>query len=193
MVPPLLAAVSAAATAADAAALRRRRRLLTLILLARQAHPSATALRPSCTPRLFKYEHLAHIIGAFFGKSERLLIPGCGNAPFSPDLYAAGFERQVNIDTSSVVIEQQRERHPQMEWEVGDCMAMEHEDGSFDGCIDKSLVDTLMCAPGGSDAVRALLADMSRCVRPGGFVMLLSLHCEVELLECILPEVSARH
>jgi hypothetical protein len=140
---------------------------------------------------LFSYKHLAHIIGAFFDHKERLLIPGCGNAPFSPDLYEAGYTTQVNIDTSTVVIGQQIERHKDKMgcvWEVGDCMAMDHESESFDSAIDKSLVDTLMCAPDSAQCVHGFLSDMSRCVKPGGFIMLLSLHGKDELLECIMPE-----
>ena len=37
---------------------------------------------------------------------SRILVLGCGNAEFSEDLYDAGFKNQLNIDISSVVINQ---------------------------------------------------------------------------------------
>ena len=43
---------------------------------------------------------------------------GCGNAPFHPDMYTGGWERQICVDTSQVVIDQSIERmsasHPNM-------------------------------------------------------------------------------
>ena len=45
-------------------------------------------------------------------KDDRLLIVGCGNAAFSPDLHAAGYTDQVNFYRSRIVIERQRRLHP---------------------------------------------------------------------------------
>lgn len=146
---------------------------------------------------LFTYGDLAHFIAAFFRKTDSLLVPGCGNAPFSPDLFDAGYTRQRCVDLSAVVIEQQQERHAErcergLIFEVGDCMALEYEDNSFDGVIDKSLVDTLMCAENSAGCVRSFLSEMSRLVKPGGFCMFLSLHKEIELLEVIAPELHPK-
>ena len=44
-------------------------------------------------------------------KDIKIMVPGCGNAEFSEDLYDAGFENQVNIDISEVVIKQMAERN----------------------------------------------------------------------------------
>lgn len=42
---------------------------------------------------------------------QKVLILGCGNAEFSQDLYDAGYENQVNVDISEVVIKQMAERN----------------------------------------------------------------------------------
>ena len=71
-------------------------------------------------------------------------------------------------------------------------MALDYEDCSFDGVIDKSLVDTLMCAEHGESCVASFLSEMSRLVKPGGFCMFLSLHSEKELLELVAPELNGK-
>lgn len=83
-------------------------------------------------------------------KSARILIIGCGNAPLSEDLYDDGYLNVVNIDISSVVIKQMRERNsekrPGMVYEVMDCTEMkEFADNTFDVAIDKSTIDALLC------------------------------------------------
>ena len=40
-----------------------------------------------------------------------ILIVGCGNSPLSEELYDEGYCNQVNIDYSSVVIDQMRKRN----------------------------------------------------------------------------------
>lgn len=44
-------------------------------------------------------------------KDMKILILGCGNADFGPDLYDDGFENIVNVDYSEVVIKQMQEKH----------------------------------------------------------------------------------
>ena len=63
----------------------------------------------------------------------RILVVGCGDAPFSADLYQiGGYVNQVNADYSEVVIMKQRELWPEIDWKVMDCLDMkEIEDGSF--------------------------------------------------------------
>ena len=60
-------------------------------------------------------------------KSSRILIIGCGNAPLSEDMYDDGYHNIFNIDISSVVINQMRERNSSrelMQYEVMDCTDM---------------------------------------------------------------------
>ena len=84
-------------------------------------------------------------------KNMKILILGCGNADFGPDLYDDGFENIVNVDYSEVVINQMQEKHgekrPKMKWLVMDITDMkEFETDSFDIVLDKGMVDTLCCA-----------------------------------------------
>ena len=60
--------------------------------------------------------------------------------------YNDGYHGIVNVDVSPVVIEQQKERYPNMTWEVMDCLKMPVENEKYFGVVDKSLIDTILCA-----------------------------------------------
>ena len=51
-----------------------------------------------------------------------MLVVGCGNAPFSASIHDAGFINSIHVDYSDVVIKQQRERFPHVDFRVGDCL-----------------------------------------------------------------------
>lgn len=102
---------------------------------------------------LLSYDHLAHQIATYVKKTDRILIIGCGNAPFSADLYDAGYENLVNIDYSENVIRSMKERHgtsrPKMEWRVMDITKMDSfDDNTFDVVIDKATLDALTAREG---------------------------------------------
>jgi hypothetical protein len=106
---------------------------------------------------LVEWSDVEPYINEFFTKQSAILCPGCGNAPFHPRMYEAGYIRQVCLDTSEVVVEQSIERfsetHPDMMFRVADCCDIPQEpDGSFKYILDKSLIDTLRCEAGSYDA-----------------------------------------
>jgi ubiquinone/menaquinone biosynthesis C-methylase UbiE len=59
-----------------------------------------------------------------------------------------GYKKLVNIDLSSVVIKQQASKYPEQIWKVATALNMDFPDSSFPVVIDKSLIDTLLCASG---------------------------------------------
>jgi len=75
---------------------------------------------------------------------------GCGNSSLTVDLYNNGFKSIVNMDYSSVVISNMRERHSALqgvEWVVMDAMDMtEFPPGSFDVVLEKGTLDALLVA-----------------------------------------------
>lgn len=78
---------------------------------------------------------------------------GCGNSPFSADMYDAGYKNIVNIDYSENVItvmkKQHSEKRPMMKWLVVDMTDMsELADNSFDVVIDKAAMDAFMTKEG---------------------------------------------
>ena len=79
----------------------------------------------------------------------RILVVGCGNAPFSCDLYDDGYTNIMNIDYSPVVIQNMQEWHsktrPQMQWVVMDMTRMDAvPDAAFHVVIDKAAMDAIM-------------------------------------------------
>ena len=61
---------------------------------------------------LESYATLKDHLAIFMPSTDvKVLILGCGNAHFGEDLYDAGYENQVNIDISEVVIKQMAERN----------------------------------------------------------------------------------
>lgn len=100
----------------------------------------------------------------------RILILGCGNAEFSEDLYDDGFTNVVNVDISSVVINQMKERNaqirPEMEWIVMDITDMSaFESNSFDIAIDKSTIDALLCGDDSFLMVAKMLRETQRVLK----------------------------
>jgi len=85
-------------------------------------------------------------------KDARILMLGCGNSTLSQDMYDDGYKNIVNIDYSSVVIDQMRRRHkerrPEMEWLEMDVRDLQFADQSFDVAIDKGTMDAMMTSKG---------------------------------------------
>jgi ubiquinone/menaquinone biosynthesis C-methylase UbiE len=70
------------------------------------------------------------------------------NTPFARRYSVGGYNRLVNIDLSSVVIKQQASKYPEQIWKVANALNMDFPDRTFPVVIDKSLIDTLLCASG---------------------------------------------
>jgi EEF1A lysine methyltransferase 4 len=119
---------------------------------------------------LLSYEQLAPQLEPFFFHDEdksttkkkkenlKVLIVGCGNAPFSADLYQSGLTHNiVNTDYSKTVIATMRAKHaascPKMTWLVVDMLELDDMESafaaeSFDIVIDKAVMDTLLTGEG---------------------------------------------
>jgi len=85
-------------------------------------------------------------------KSSRILMLGCGNSKLSEDMWEDGYRNIVNIDYSSILIEQMKKRHsdlrPEMEWHEMDVRKLTFGDGTFDVAIDKGTMDAMMTTKG---------------------------------------------
>ena len=116
--------------------------------------------------------------------SSSILVVGCGNAPFSASVVdEGGYKNSIHVDYSEVVIGQQHDRFPHIDWRIADCLNMpEFEDSSFDYVLDKSLIDTMMCYDDGSATTQKLFKEMHRVLKPGGRLIQISLHKEHEVI-----------
>lgn len=130
---------------------------------------------------LLSFQQLSSQLLPFLRPESRILVIGCGNSPFSADLYDAGFTNIVNIDYSANVIERMVEKHaeqrPKMQWRVMDMTDMSDlEATSFDVVIDKATMDALMTLEGDVwypnecviASARAMCRHVSRILVPSG-------------------------
>lgn len=127
-------------------------------------------------------------INKLVAKDARVLAIGCGNAVFSADMFNDGYIGLVNVDISPVVIEQQRERYPDMCWEVMDCLKSPAIVETYEAVVDKSLIDTIMCASNSSAMVTKLVQNMYKILKPGGVYITLSLHKEDDVIDYFYKE-----
>ena len=78
---------------------------------------------------LLSYKDLYPNLKQFLpNKDIKILVVGCGNAPFSEDMYDDGYHNIVNNDISEVVIDIMKDRNsvqrPGMQWLVMDATDM---------------------------------------------------------------------
>ncbi|RLM98956.1 methyltransferase-like protein 13 [Panicum miliaceum] len=98
------------------------------------------------------YAALRPLLRARIPAASRVLMLGCGNSLLSEDMAKDGYKDIVNIDISSVVIEQMREKHkeiPQLTYMQMDVRDMNFfGDESFDCVLDKGTLDAMMITYG---------------------------------------------
>ncbi|ONM03098.1 S-adenosyl-L-methionine-dependent methyltransferase superfamily protein [Zea mays] len=91
-----------------------------------------------------KYPALAPLLRLYLAPHQRLLLVGCGNSVFGENMIDDGYQDVVNIDISSVVIEQMKKKYhdkPQLKYMKMDVKNMsDFESGSFDAVIDKGTI-----------------------------------------------------
>ena len=117
-----------------------------------------------------------------------ILMVGAGNAPFSPDMYfqgstkpfihqfthllnncasLGGYKNIINIDISSVVINQQQKLYSEQQWHIMDVTKMTFADHYFHLAIDKSLIDTLLCYSNSNTNTSKMIDEIYRVMAPG--------------------------
>ncbi|NXE83189.1 EFMT4 methyltransferase, partial [Cochlearius cochlearius] len=104
---------------------------------------------------------------------------GCGNSALSHDLHELGYTDVTSIDFSPACIAAMRARYarcPGLRWAVMDIRALAFPDAAFDVVLEKGTLDVLMVeetdpwdvSPRAAAAMRRVLTEVSRVLRPGG-------------------------
>lgn len=124
-----------------------------------------------------KYEDIKSKIRPYIKDESKVLVVGCGNSPFSFEMYDDGVKNIDNIDISDVVISQMAakvEDREGMTFKTMDCTEMDYPDKSYDAIIDKGTMDAILCGEGGPEKVGQYLTHCSRILRPRGTLIVVS-------------------
>ncbi|KAF0898076.1 hypothetical protein E2562_001743 [Oryza meyeriana var. granulata] len=125
-----------------------------------------------------KYLTLAPLLALYVRRHHRLLLVGCGNSVFGENMVDDGYQDIVNIDISSVVIEQMKKKYrdkPHLKYMKMDVRKMaEFESGSFDAVIDKGTLDSIMCGQNSQENASKMLEEVNRIVKDRGVYILIT-------------------
>jgi ubiquinone/menaquinone biosynthesis C-methylase UbiE len=118
------------------------------------------------------FSSLKNLIEKYISKDSKILMLGCGNSVLSEELYQNGYTDIVNIDISSVVISQMKDRcdiqYPKMSWHVMDVLDMQLGDSSFDVIFDKSTVDAILCGDMSFYNTAVMMNEVQRVLKTKG-------------------------
>ena len=111
--------------------------------------------------------------------TDAILTLGCGNSPFSYDMYMDGYHFITNIDYSPVCIELMSKKYKEcakMKWLEMNMLQLKFENETFDVVIEKGTLDAVLVeekdpwyiSDKGFDLIQAALDETSRVLKRGG-------------------------
>ncbi|XP_052164902.1 uncharacterized protein LOC127781880 [Oryza glaberrima] len=125
-----------------------------------------------------KYPALAPLLAVYVRRHHRLLLAGCGNSVFGENMVDDGYQDIINIDISSVVIDQMKKKYrdkPHLKYMKMDVRNMaEFESGSFDAVIDKGTLDSIMCGQNSQENASQMLEEVNRILKDKGVYILIT-------------------
>ena len=101
-----------------------------------------------------------------FPPEGRILDYGCGYGRLMAQLHAEGFQNLVGVDASEGMLAKARSLHPHLSFQRVDPPTLPFASDSFDAVL---LFAVLTCIPGDDDQ-QALVDELCRVVRSGGFL-----------------------
>uniref|UniRef100_H2Z6S3 EEF1A lysine methyltransferase 4 n=1 Tax=Ciona savignyi TaxID=51511 RepID=H2Z6S3_CIOSA len=125
------------------------------------------------------YDDFKNVLKDHMDKNDKILILGCGNSPFSLDLYKDGYKNVTNVDYSTVCIENMKQKYQnlsEMSWYVMDITNLQFEASTFDVVIDKGTLDALLVEENdvwnisetAFETMEAVLRNVSTVLKVGG-------------------------
>ncbi|EAY11599.1 hypothetical protein TVAG_081710 [Trichomonas vaginalis G3] len=120
------------------------------------------------------YDTLKDFITSHVNKSDKILIPGCGNSELGPEMIKDGYTTIDNTDFSQVVIDHMKKIHPDQNWFVDNCRKMNIPDNTYDVVLEKSVIDALVTRDDDEAAVFETLSEYTRVLKKGGHAYIIS-------------------
>lgn len=122
--------------------------------------------------------HFKNELTPFLKRGDNILVIGCGSSRLTEDLYASEYTSIANIDFSETVIKQMQERHSEkttLTWEVMDVSEkLAFPDESFDVCMDKGCLDSILCGESSTVKVNDSLYHILRVLKKTGVFLMVS-------------------
>ena len=136
------------------------------------------------------YEALRDILLTHFDPACPLLHVGVGSSLLQESMVEQdGFSRIVNTDFSPVCIEMMKQRHShlhQLSYDLDDVRSMQYVDGSFDGCLDKGVLDALLCSCSAEEDSAKMMSEVLRALRPRGYYLCITSQAPKDRLKYLL-------
>lgn len=106
------------------------------------------------------------LLAAHLDPAATILDYGCGYGRLSVELQQAGYHNIIGMDFSSAMVARARAACPGLRFEVAEGSSLRLENHTVDAVL---LFAVLTCIPS-DDAQQALVAEITRVLRPGGIV-----------------------
>ncbi|GAM16938.1 hypothetical protein SAMD00019534_001130 [Acytostelium subglobosum LB1] len=109
--------------------------------------------------------------------TDNILMVGCGNSLLTEQMYEAGYKTIVNVDISSVVIDQLRIKYKEYEglsYVTANIIETPFSDNTFDAVIDKGTFDAIMCGDSLKVNTVSMCEEIYRILKPHGVFILVS-------------------
>lgn len=136
-------------------------------------------------------KQLQDIMKPYLGKTQKLLMFGCGNSDISEKMYDSGYEDITNIDVSEAVMDRMRNKHaeskPKMTWLQMDASKLTFSDNAFDVTIDKGTLDAI---EQNTPLVQAAVREAHRTLKDGGLFISVTFNKREIRVEKQLGEVT---
>lgn len=124
-----------------------------------------------------RYSGIQELICKYIKKDDNILVAGCGNSRLSEDMLEDGFANIMNIDASSVVVDQMTEKYkdkPALQFQQMNVCSLEFAAESYDAVIAKGVLDALLCGEGSTANVAKMCAEITRVLKPSGVFFIVS-------------------
>jgi RAT1-interacting protein len=127
------------------------------------------------------WARLKPVISAIIAPCKTALHVGCGTSALGLGLLETGLTQVVNIDISPVVISHMSQKYAsesRLLWKVSDVRETKFRSKTFDLVIDKGTMDAFMCSDVADRIVYAMFHEISRLLKPGGFLIVVTTGAE---------------
>ncbi|KAM3134123.1 hypothetical protein pb186bvf_013744 [Paramecium bursaria] len=125
-----------------------------------------------------RFNGFKDLVQGTFTPESKLLNVGAGNSRLSEEMFDEGYQNITNIDISHVVtkamLEKYKDKGPNFRYIHMDARAMEFEDGSFDGIIDKATLDSILCGESSANNAQKMISEIHRVLQPKGVYFVIS-------------------